>query len=345
MPGIVLGDFRNTLMRAFPDVPALGHLPVLPADAEAALLGWIAERWVAGPGAAPEQVSAFARLRNTVSGVALWVRGIPQALSAEVARIVERVAREVPVAAIDGGGGDYGEGPPEMPTATPDRDPPAARLSKGLRANIRTVSRARGAQDVLQSGLSGDALGAHLAALNERVQADDPHPEYAEPMDAVHASIEHHVRQEVAVRQLGWRENSILAMTAIMTVCAIYMAADVYYDDRLPDPQGSFEPVVEYALPAPPVVLTTPLGAPRMTLQRLVEAEVFNTLEGEKKGLAVRAQPREASDRLHALPEGTRVHVIQHGTLGSGYSKVRYKDATGAYATGWVLTEKLRRVD
>ena len=82
-----------------------------------------------------------------------------------------------------------------------------------------------------------------------------------------------------------------------------------------------------------------------MTLQRQEEAEEFNTLEGEKKGLAVRAQPREASDRLHALPEGTRVHVIQHGTLGSGYSKVRYKDATGAYATGWVLTEKLRRVD
>ncbi|GGX47110.1 hypothetical protein GCM10007385_13580 [Tateyamaria omphalii] len=345
MTEFVLSDFRNEMVRAFPNVLAMRQMPIVRPDVELAILGWISEQWVTSAAAATAPVPLHRRLRESVSAISVRVAAAVDALAGDFVRAAQRILAKAPAVLATEGIGNIGEVPSEGARPSRMSDPATSVFGRDLGTSQRILSAEDGAEEVLQATLNPDALGAHLAAyhqaVRERGAANDGNAPV--PIDALQNSIKQAVEEELRKRSWTWKEKSLWAFAAISAACALFTTVEPYVA------QGATAPVAETAiseqvLPAPPVVIVTPLGTPTVTLKELVEVEVFDTLDGEKTGLNVRAQPREASELLYALTEGTRVHIVQYGELGTGYSKVRYLDHKGEYATGWVLTEKLRRV-
>ena len=338
MAEITLNSIRSELIAAFPNTPALQRLPILRPIDEATLYGWYADNWAASQPKRQRDLSLLGKLKNSTSRLfSVISREVATPVEAMISAILAAV-NQAPVTV--GGDGSVGsQGVPDIADTSVERsgEPTTALLSNELDKCISVLKKAEGADCVLQSVLSSDELGRYLARLH--VRKNTP----VEMLSALQPVSERVDRSQVKKEGLKWNEKAILALSFIQTmVSVISLVAVVSSSDaseNTPSPGAVMEPI------PPRVVVIVNEQKPQLTVPQLVEVEVFNSISAESRGVIIRADNDPSSERLGALDEGARAHLVHTGGSTEPYSLVRYSNESGEFCFGWVLTEKLRRVN
>lgn len=307
------------------------------ASDEAALLGWVSATWARSDVARISRSSVRAGFLNSVSYATFRVRAALTEIRDEIRVLAQSLSKQTQPVLKPAGATSSDDGRTATWTHRYERSDYIGPSIVGvfsveLGEAIKLVQNQKYVTEVLTSTTSEENLKNTLCSL----QPDSY--DSVQTFQKLHTRNEEKTRDELNLRDLHWSEKAIFGMVLIQTVMQIITFAEK------PTDMTHIEVLVEQQTPASTIIVL-PQGLPTMNIPALVEVEVFDTLGGNKRGVVVRTHPSEDSERLDALNEGMRAHIIEYGRHGSRYSKIRYQTAGGAFLSGWVLTDKLRRVE